>query len=94
MTEQIIRVRHLEYFDKTYGNSYFSAVVTFDGKDYQLEPQYGYGSQFEFMAVEKLTEAGVIPSDKDGRRLSFHKLRELGIVLDCQTTKVKKMKDL
>lgn len=44
------------WFQKTYGNTYFSAYVTFDdGSEEQLiKFQYGYGSQGEYEAVKRL----------------------------------------
>ena len=53
-----------EWFDKTYGNSYFSGWVYFKGGQYFLKMQYGYGSHCEDMALKLLEEKGLIPSGK------------------------------
>lgn len=46
ITSLFVEVR--EWFDKTGGNSYFSARVSVDGELVGFLPfQYGYGSQFE-----------------------------------------------
>ena len=52
-----------EYFDKTYGNSYFSGYVHFKGETYFMPSQYGYGSHCEDVALTLLSKAGVIPQN-------------------------------
>lgn len=48
-----------EWFDKTGGNSYFSARVSVDGQLVGFLPfQYGYGSQFETATREYLFLSG------------------------------------
>lgn len=48
-----------EYFDKTGGNSYFSARIYIDGELRGYLPfQYGYGSQFETEARRYLDLSG------------------------------------
>lgn len=48
-----------EWFDKSGGNSYFSARIEVDGKVVGHLPfQYGYGSHFESAAAIWLTENG------------------------------------
>ena len=54
-----IDVQGKEWFDKTYGNSYFSAVVTLDyllpsQKTIVLPFQYGYGDSYQQAAAEAL----------------------------------------
>ena len=54
-----------EYFDKTGGNSYFSARISVDGQLVGFLPfQYGYGSQFETAAREylELSEYDIKPA--------------------------------
>lgn len=50
-----------EWFDKTGGNSYFSARISVDGKIVGHLPfQYGYGSQYEYEATKWLLENGYL----------------------------------
>jgi len=54
-----IDIQGKEWFDKTYGNSYFSAVVTLDyllptQKTIVLPFQYGYGDSYTQAAAEAL----------------------------------------
>ena len=50
-----------EWFDKTYGNSYFSARISVNGEVVAYLPfQYGYESQYEYAAVKWLLENNYI----------------------------------
>lgn len=54
-----IDLHALEYRDKTNGNSYFSAIITLNfglknEREIKIPFQYGYDSQFEFIALQKL----------------------------------------
>jgi hypothetical protein len=53
-----------EWFDKTYGNSYFSARIWVDGGQVAiLTFQYGYGDQYLYEAQKKLLELGYLPQE-------------------------------
>ena len=53
-----------EWFDRTYGNSYFSARIWVDGKWIATLPfQYGYGDQYLSEAATVLKELGYLPDD-------------------------------
>ena len=59
-----------EWFDKSGGNSYFSARIWVDGQIVALLPfQYGYGSQNEYEAQKKLLELGYLPQEGKNRGL-------------------------
>ena len=59
-----------EWFDKTYGNSYFSARIWINGKwKITLPFQYGYGDHFKSVAVRALVEEGFIPEQYENRPL-------------------------
>lgn len=54
----ILEVNALEWFDKTNGNSYFSATITLDDKQIAVLPfQYGYGDHYLDKAKEVLVDA-------------------------------------
>lgn len=53
-----------EWFDKTGGNSYFSARIQVDGKWVATLPfQYGYGDSYIYEATTVLKEMGYLPDD-------------------------------
>lgn len=59
-----------EWFDKTYGNSYFSARIWINGKwKITLPFQYGYGDHFKSVAVRALVAEGFIPEQYENRPL-------------------------
>lgn len=63
-----IDINAKEWFDKTYGNSYFSAEIIIDyamdtEKKFKLEFQYGYGDHYKTMARQKLQEEGLVPKE-------------------------------
>lgn len=74
-----------EWFDKTGGNSYFSARIWVNGGQVAILPfQYGYGDQFIYEAQKKLTELGYLPVEQMHRGLwSFAK----GLGFDYYTSK-------
>ena len=58
------------WFDKTGGNSYFTARVWVDGHIISVLPfQYGYGNQYLYEANEELIRLGYIPEEYKGRPL-------------------------
>lgn len=59
----LIDIDCTEWFDKTNGNTYFSAWVLFKGENYFLPFQYGYGSHAEEMALKMLSEKGLLPDE-------------------------------
>jgi hypothetical protein len=59
-----------EWFDRSGGNSYFSARVWVNGKwEITLPFQYGYGDHFKSVAVSALVEKGFIPKEWEHRAL-------------------------
>jgi len=55
-----------EWFDKTYGNSYFSAdiIVNYGMKDeitIKIPFQYGYEDHYRYVAFKTLQENGLVP---------------------------------
>jgi len=66
-----IDVQAKEWFDKSGGNSYFSAKihVTHEGGltgTIEVPFQYGYEEQYVHTALEALKESGYIPATYDG----------------------------
>lgn len=65
-----VEARH--YYDKTYGNSYFSARIDVNGKTIGYLPlQYGYESAYQHAALKWLQENGYAPKEL----LSLQQLR-------------------
>ena len=58
-TVKTIDIQAKEWFDRTYGNSYFSAVVTINyclenEEQIKLHFQYGYGDHYVDMALKEV----------------------------------------
>jgi len=50
------------WFQKTYGNTYFSAIALVNGKEVaSIDFQYGYGSYYEQAMADKLEDLGYMP---------------------------------
>ena len=74
-----------EWFDKTGGNSYFSARVWVNGKwEITLPFQYGYEDHFKSVAVRALVEKGFFPKELETRALWVIAEQML---FDCYTSK-------
>jgi len=68
MKIKTIDIHALEWFDKTYGNSYFAATVTINygmknEKRIVLPFQYGYGDKYKDSALKALIDAKYIQAD-------------------------------
>jgi hypothetical protein len=79
-----IDVQAKEWFDRVYGNSYFSGQVTINfgtktAKTLYMPFQYGYGSQYEYAAMAKLIQSGIVHADD--RTALFRFCDENNIVL-------------
>lgn len=68
--DRSIFVEARQWFDKSGGNSYFSARVWVDGVAVAVLPfQYGYESQYQYSAVSALVGLGILPDDFENRPL-------------------------
>ena len=53
------------WFDKTYGNTYFSNRVWVDGKiAFQMGMEYGYDEQYAHRAIQELQSRGYFEGEK------------------------------
>jgi len=79
-----------EWFDKSGGNSYFSARIWVDGGQVAILPfQYGYGEQYLFEAQRKLIKLGYLPEEVENRGL-WSIARELGFDFYSSKTETKR----
>ena len=79
-----------EWFDKSGGNSYFSARIWVDGGQVAILPfQYGYGEQYLFEAQRKLIKLGYLPEEIENRGL-WSIARELGFDFYSSKTETKR----
>lgn len=70
-----------EWRDRTYGNTYYSAIVSVDGVwQFTTGMTYGYGDQAVYDCVKRLSTLEVIPA-LDGVISPRYDLENLGIVL-------------
>lgn len=69
-----------EWFDKTGGNSYFSARIWVDGEVVGVLPlQYGYGNYYEYEAHKWLLSEGYLPQEGKNYYPLSRIVRELGL---------------
>ena len=64
-TLKSIDISGLKWFDEQNGNTYHAGHVTINAdtpqaQTFAIQDQYGYGSQFEYSALETLEEFGVM----------------------------------
>lgn len=60
-----IDIQAREWFDKTYGNSYFSAIVTLDYgmesvRQIKMPFRYGYGDYYKEAGFKELQKLGIV----------------------------------
>lgn len=79
-----------EWFDKTYGNSYFSGYVYFKGETYFMPFQYGYGSHCEDVALKLLESKGLIPTSKR----QYELMTEYNIHVKMDKSEVARKRDM
>ena len=89
------------WFQKTYGNTYFSANALVDGKPVEgIDFEYGYGSHGEYQMMEKLIEDGYVAKPlhgaKTGNAFGIPSLytQNLGLNYHCETIDVSRKRDL
>ena len=88
------------WFDRRYGNTYFSAVGIINGKSEAIiDYEYGYGNHFEDRIVEELERQGKLPfitRHANGSRNGPISLlcRENGVEYVCTVSDVARKKDL
>ena len=62
---ETIEIQAKEWFDKTYGNSYFSARVYIDDQQVAILPfQYGYGDHYIDIANQYLIKNDLIKGER------------------------------
>ena len=64
-----IDIQAKEWFDKTYGNSYFAGSVCINfgmpsQQNFSMPFQYGYGDSFYWEGMKTLQKNGLIPKDE------------------------------
>jgi len=77
---QTIDINAKEWFDRTYGNSYFAGYVTINyglpnAITLNMPFQYGYGDSYQYAAMSLLKEKGFTEAKY------MHELRELNIIV-------------
>jgi hypothetical protein len=80
-----IDINAKEWFDKTYGNSYFSAIVTIDygmesEQQIKLPFQYGYGDYYKEAGFNALKKDGIISTELFSL---WRWCEENGVILRC-----------
>lgn len=86
------------WFQKTYGNTYFSANALVDGKPIEgIDFEYGYGSHGEYQMMQKLIQDGHVKKVLHWRTPGIVPsvyARDLGLNYHCETIDVSRKRDL
>ena len=78
--EKSLFIEGREWFDKSGGNSYFSARIWVDGEIVGVLPfQYGYGDQYQYEAQKWLLEEGYLSREERDYYPLSRITRELGV---------------
>ena len=95
-----IRIEGRKWFDKRYGNTYFSAVAYVDGEEVAKIPYaYGYGDQYVQEMSDILEQKEIITgrhhySNGVGREPLWQWCRDLNVKFYYNATDVSRKKDL
>lgn len=86
------------WFDRTYGNTYFSAEIVIDGEHvHRIEFEYGYGDQYLAAAFDWLDENGYTSRERHTSGAAENPTRycrEHGIALVYDVADVSRKRDL
>ena len=85
------------WFQRTYGNTYFSAVAYLDGKQVaQIDFEYGYGDHYADEMTTKLENLDLIPKRvaNPHNPAPWRHFQDLGIEFSYTATDVNRKKDL
>lgn len=98
MKIKTIDINAKEWFDKTYGNSYFSANITINfgmktEKSFSMPFQYGYGDHYIDMAFQELKKKGFIKNANERMALWAY-CKDNGIILRYSKQENCKKRDL
>ena len=79
-----IDVHAKEWFDRTYGNSYFSMNITINyglksAQTFFVPLQYGYGNHYEHMAFKFVQDNGIIQK-QENNVAPWHYYQDNGII--------------
>jgi hypothetical protein len=89
-----IYIRGRRWFQKSYGNTYFSAVAYVDGKEVaSIAFEYGYESQYESSMFDRLTKLGFTP-DRESNEPAWRYAQRKGLKYNADAKDVPRKRDL
>ena len=98
---QAITLQGWKWFDKKYGNTYFSAQASVlrEGASRwedssQIEFQYGYGSHWEYEILKKLNSDGVLDVPAQENESPWRYQERTGVAIHRNEAEVKRERDL
>jgi hypothetical protein len=84
-----------EWFDRTYGNSYFSCDILLNGNSvHKIEFEYGYGNHYEDVAFDWLMANGYLPIARGKHEYRREYWERLGITYIASKTNVTRKRDM
>jgi len=90
-----ILVRANRWFQKTYGNTYFSGIIYVNSEEAgRIDFEYGYGDHCVHQLIKLIRDR--FPKDffKDSENEPYWKLRDYGITIQTDVRDVNRKKDL
>lgn len=92
---QTLTIIGRRWFQKTYGNTYHSAIAVMDGVTVlNTGRHYGYGDQYLQTAFEQLEAKGLIQPPKEPREAIWQWAERAGVALTYTATDVSRERDL
>ena len=92
--KDILTIHAKEWFDRTYGNSYFSAYATINGEfACKIPYEYGYGEHYKECVHRELIKLGILDKDHPLEPL-WQACNRLNITLIADKVSVSRKKDL
>jgi hypothetical protein len=92
---QSIDVFGRRWFQRAYGNTYFTADISVDGTlVHTLPKQYGYGDHYLDIAFSWLEDNAYIPRRPRPKPAAWHWAEDYGIALTYEAVDVRREKDL
>jgi hypothetical protein len=98
--QKSIEIHGRRWFQKTYGNTYFSAVAIIDGETVaEIAFEYGYGEHYADMMMKALQSFGFLPDrqqygTKGAWEAVWNYADRKGLTYRMNAVDVQRMKDL
>lgn len=95
MSNKVLTLKGRRWFQRSAGNTYYSAVAIYNGKVIkQIDYAYGYGEQWLDELTKDLTVCQLQRGDRQVPWKYLNDLREAGVHVETDCTDVQRKRDL